>query len=181
MRMSRYWITGCMALVLLAAGQSPSRAEPDSARRGWITRTSRFSVDETIAKLEQAAQARGMAVFAKLGGSPAALAGEMAAVVPSEAALTSAQADEGGTLASQVLPQVLVLAADDTGTPVLQPAHTARIELPLQIRVEQAPDGRTLVAVSDSVYLAEQGGAPPEVLSEVAALPGLIDSALGRG
>lgn len=179
MRMSRYWITGCMALVLLAAGQSASRAEPESARRGWITRSSRFSVDETIDRIEKAAQARGIAVFAKVG-SPSAASAE-APMAPGERVL------RGDAMATPILEgaaassTVLVLAADDVGTPVLQPADSARIELPLQIRVEQGPDGRTLVAVNDSTYLAEQGGAPPDVLSNVAGLPGLIDSALGRG
>lgn len=163
MRMSRYWISGCMALVLLAAGQTPGRAESDSARRGWITRTSRFSVDETMAKLERAAQERGIAVFAKVDNrTPAALGGEAA------------------TGDHQPASQVLVLSADDAGTPVMQSESRARIELPLQIRVERGPDGRTVVAVNDSAYLAEQGGAPSDVLSNVAALPGLIDSALGR-
>lgn len=163
MRMSRYWISGCMALVLLAAGQASGRAESDSARRGWITRTSRFSVDETVAKLERAAQERGIAVFAKVDNRVPAPVGSQAAT-------------------SDQLPasQVLVLSADDSGTPVMQSESRARIELPLQIRVEQGPDGRTVVAVNDSAYLAEQGGAPSDVLSNVAALPGLIDSALGR-
>ncbi len=161
--MSRYWISGGMALVLLAAGQASGRAESDSARRGWITRTSRFSVDETVAKLERAAQERGIAVFAKVDNRVPAPVGSQAA--------TSDQSPAS---------QVLVLSADDSGTPVMQSESRARIELPLQIRVEQGPDGRTVVAVNDSAYLAEQGGAPSDVLSNVAALPGLIDSALGR-
>ncbi len=164
MRMSRYWISGCMALVLLAAGQASGRAESDSARRGWITRTSRFSVDETMAKLERAALERGISVFAKVDNNraPAALGGEAVAGEHRPAS------------------QVLVLSTDDAGTPVMQSESQARIELPLQIRVERGADGRTVVAVNDSSYLAEQGGAPSDVLSNVAALPGLIDSALGR-
>lgn len=161
--MSRYWITGCMALVLLAAGQTPSRAESESARRGWITRTSRYSVDETIDKLEKAAHERGIAVFAKVDNRPAT----------ANPSATVADGEASGS-------QVLVLGPDDTGTPVMQSENRARIELPLQIRVERGPDGRTVVAVNDSAYLAEQGGAPSDVLSNVAALPGLIDSALGR-
>lgn len=164
MRMSRYWITGCMALVLLAAGQTPGRAESESARRGWITRTSRYSVDETIAKLEQAAQEHGLTVFAKVDSRQPIERG--ASSVPSVAAAPSSQ--------------VLVLSPDDAGTPVMQSASPARLELPMQIRVERGPDGRTVVAVNDSAYLAEQGGAPPDMLSGVAALPGLIESALGR-
>lgn len=166
MRMSRYWITGCMALVLLAAGQASGRADSESSRRGWITRTSRYSVDETIEKLEQAAQERGIVVFAKLDNPSGAVRRE-------EFAATD-------TRTSPVLSQVLVLAPDDEGTPVMQAdGSRARLELPLQIRVEQGPDGQTVVAVNDSAYLAEQGEAPPEMLSNVAALPGLIDSALG--
>lgn len=178
--MSRYWITGCMALVLLAAGQSTSRAEPEAARRGWITRTSRFSVDETIDRIEKAAQERGIAVFAKVGAGSAGVPSDRPLAAGGEdpaLAMASAAADGDAPVASAVL----VLAADEVGTPVLQPANSARIELPLQIRVERGPDGGTVVAVNDSVYLAEQGGAPPDVLSNVAGLPGLIDSALGRG
>ncbi|WP_374592549.1 hypothetical protein [Aquabacterium sp.] len=179
MHMSRYWITGCMALVLLAAGQSVSRAEPEEARRGWITRSSRFSVEETIDRIEKAAQERGIAVFAKVGGPDGASAEPSRAEGGRHPSADAAVA--GGHDEPAAAHTVLVLAADDVGTPVLQPANSARIELPLQIRVERGPDGGTLVAVNDSVYLAEQGGAPPDVLSNVAGLPGLIDSALGRG
>lgn len=160
MRMSRYWITGCMALVLLAAGQTPGRAESESARRGWITRTSRYSVDETVAKLEQAAQEHGLTVFAKVDGRQPSKTGTAVA-------------------SSGVASQVLVLSPDEAGTPVMQSASPARLALPMQIRVERGPDGRTVVAINDSAYLAEQGGAPPDMLNDVAALPDLIESALG--
>jgi uncharacterized protein (DUF302 family) len=61
----RYWLTGGVAAVLAAASQTPPRAEEV---RG--SRSSRFSVKETIERIEQQARHDGMPVFARFTALP---------------------------------------------------------------------------------------------------------------
>ncbi|MFZ5521108.1 MAG: hypothetical protein ACOZD0_07880 [Pseudomonadota bacterium] len=149
---SRFWMTGCTALVLLAAGQMPSAAEEDSSRRHAVTLTSGYPVDETLERIVRQARNQGLAVVARLDAptSPADAAGR----------------------------RVLVLGDEAQRTPVLQGQPHNRLALPLQVVVGPAPNGGTQVAVEDAAYWSSQPVVPGEVVERVAALPTLIESAL---
>lgn len=159
MRVSRYWMTGCMALVLLAAQQAPARqqrVDADSTRRGLLKLTSKYNLDETISKIENAARQRGLPV--------------LAIVAPRQSAL-----DNSDKPAST---QVLVLGDEGGTTPVVQSTGDQGIELPLKVVVAQQPDGSTAVEISDPAALGEANGLPEQMVQSMAAMPDWVDAAL---
>lgn len=157
---SRFWMTGCTALVLLAAGQPGLRAneDEDSSRRQAVTLSSGYPLDETLARIARQARQEGLAVVAQFDapGNPAGAAGAAGAAGP----------------------RVLVLGDEAQRTPVLQGQPHNRLALPLQVVVLPTADGGTQVAVDDAAYWGQQPVVPGEVVERVAALPMLIESAL---
>ncbi len=71
----RFWMTGSLAVVMAAMlpisdgtdGADGSDAEPDTAMR--LLRHSRYSVSETVQRLETAARSQGLTVLARLPGA----------------------------------------------------------------------------------------------------------------
>lgn len=157
MRMKRIWMTGCMALVLLAAGRAPAREEQDGAgesrsQRTRITLTSRFDVDETVRQVERFARRAGLPVLAK--------------AVPK-----TAHGEEQGA-------RVLVLGDEDGRTPVVQAAADHGLELPWQVVVRQGPDGRTEVSLPAAGSGPLPDEVPMDILQKVTALPAALQSAI---
>ncbi len=157
MRLSRYWMTGCMALVLLAAGRWPMQGERDDTeleRRGWVTVSSPLSADEAVRKLKQAASRFGMPVMAQMR--------------PSSAVGHRGEFD----------PQVLVLGSSDGHTPIVQAEASSPMDVPLKVLVRSMPDGSSQVMYSSARVWSSQADVPPELLQDMAALPKVVQSAL---
>lgn len=57
----RCWLTGCMAVVLLAAHDLQRRLQPAGSQ------ASRYDLDETLRRLESQARLNGLSIFARLG------------------------------------------------------------------------------------------------------------------
>lgn len=166
MRMSRYWMSGCMALVLMAAGQWPSvdreAAESDLEREGWVAMTSRLPLEQAVKQLQRAARAQGMPVMADV--APAAASGQAA----------DAAADAGAT-------RVLVLGRQDGHTPIFQAANSGTMDLPWRVLLHSLPDGSTRVLFNDPAHIvARIDHADPAAgaLSDLEALPQVVTAAL---
>lgn len=157
MRIARYWMTGCMALVVLAANQWSTRQEDNEARaqrRGLLSIDSPFPPDQTADKLIQEAHSRGISVIAQVDGP-------------------SGYSDSGRGSS-----RVLVFGTRDGNTPVLQGDGTGELNLPMKLIVERDASGQTTVLFEDPDTLSASRAVPGDVLDKVAALPGLIDAAL---
>jgi uncharacterized protein (DUF302 family) len=116
------------------------------------TRVSRYSARETVQRIELLARDHGLPLFAKLAPRSAELHSEW----------------------------LLVLGSDAEHTPVLQSAPGAPLELPLTVRVASDGERGTQVHFTrSSEWLAEQDGVPREMAAQLAALPRLIDAAIG--
>jgi uncharacterized protein (DUF302 family) len=141
MRMTRYWMTGSMALILLVAGRMPTRTDLDEEREGQgarITMISKYHVDETMRYIERTARKSGLPVLLRT-----------AVQVPT---------DETAEVAPDQTPaQVLVLGDTDGRTPVWQGAEHETPYLPWHVTVRQRPDGRAEVILPDASQLP-----PPE-------------------
>jgi uncharacterized protein (DUF302 family) len=165
MRMTtRIWMTGCMALVLVAAGRWPVRDEQDSdadadqrGQRTRITMTSKYDLDETIRQVERSVRRSGLPVVAR--------------AVP--------RAPQGGALVHEGA-RVLVLGDEGGRTPVMQADGGMSTELPWQVLIRQRPDGQTEVSMPDAEAMAlslpEEIGR--ETLDKVTALSGVLKSAI---
>lgn len=160
--MSRYWMTGCMAIVLLAANQWMNGQDDDDApaqRRGLIAIGSRYPMEQTVNRLAEAARSRGFALIAQVKR-------------PAHAD-TRDHADDDA--------QVLVFGTLDGHTPVLQAANQEHLDLPLKMIVQSHADGTSTVLFVDPDQLAARGDLQDagELAGELAALPAVVGAALG--
>jgi uncharacterized protein (DUF302 family) len=151
-------MTGCMALVLMAAGRLPELGEREDMaepKLGWVTLTSKHGLDETVQKLTQAARSRGMSIMARV--SPERPAGHDAALAPA---------------------LVLVLGDVDGHTPVVQDTAHAAPHLPMQVLVETQLDGSTTVSFHDGATLLSDDDVPREFIGGVRQLPKVVGAAV---
>jgi uncharacterized protein (DUF302 family) len=161
MKLSRYWMTGCMALVLMVAGRgsmASMRGESETEeRRGWISSASQQPLDETVRRLQLAARRHGFQVMVNMPASGVASCTE----------------------------RVLVLGRHDGRTPVVQSGGEGAAhgvwDLPLRLLVQTLPDGSTRVAYGDPTELSAPEGLPSDMLQDMAALPAIVSAALGSG
>ncbi len=162
MRMTRYWMTGCMALVLLVAGRAPQRDEPEDDRlreRTRITLTSKYDVDETVRQIEASVRRSGLPVLART-------------------AVKSARTAEDDAAPGPVETQVLVLGDEAGQTPALQADGQALPELPWTVMVSPLPDGQTQVTLSDPGALQPPEGVSAQTARKVATLPDVVKAAI---
>jgi uncharacterized protein (DUF302 family) len=148
----RFWMTGCMAVVMSAfAGTALARAES----RGQMTsHTSRYSVAETVLRIEASAQRHGLQMFALV--------------------------DRG---AGRDVPEgtnwkVVVLASSEGGTPVLMDRPGGHHAVPMSLVVRANEQGGADVLVGSTVGDVALAGLPTHVQRDLAELPGLVAEAL---
>jgi uncharacterized protein (DUF302 family) len=185
MRMTRYWMTGCMALILLAAGRWPAREEIEETqvRQGArITLTSKYGLDETLRQIERSARQNGLPVVARTALQPPALAGQPALVgaaqqVVEPGAAPAAAKATARRMASGAV-HVLVLGDEGGQTPMRHDDGAAAADLPWKLVIRQQPDGRTEVSFSDPRAMALPEGVPLELAQRVSALPQLVRAAI---
>jgi uncharacterized protein (DUF302 family) len=127
------------------------------ANRGIVTKASRYSVSDTLERLEATVRARGITVFAVIDHS-----GEAVRV-----GLSMPPA------------KLLIFGSPRAGTPLMVASPLLALDLPLKALVWQ--DGQELVWVSyNSVaYLAERHSIPDDLVKNIAGIDALIDAALG--
>jgi hypothetical protein len=176
MHMTRLWMTGCMALVLLAAGRWLPREAPEETASGERNRPSlstRHGLNETVSRIEKLARQRGLVVLAR---APAQAAG-VAAVASRQAS----RADLNVAAMPSQAPtdaRVLVLGDADGRTAAWQPAGQAVPVLPWQVVVRQRPDGGTDVWLPAADALPPVADAAGDALQQIQALPQAVSDAL---
>lgn len=157
MRITRYWMTGCMALILLGAGRWPLRDEQEEEREGQqarITMTSKYDVDETVRQISRSVRRNGLPVVLN----------------------ASVKAPDGADQDQEA--RVLVLGDEGGQTPVLQAEGQATPELPWKVVVRPLPDGQAEVLLNDPRDLAPPEGVSPQTASKVASLIKLVKNAI---
>jgi len=128
---------------------------PAHAEHGLLSRTVAVSVDEAADKIEMAAKARGLTIFARIDHAK--------------------NAQSVGLAMPPAI--VLVLGSPKGGTPVMVAAPTSAIDLPLHVLIWQAADGTTHVAHWSPETLAERHGIPENLMKNLSGLAGLLDAA----
>jgi uncharacterized protein (DUF302 family) len=147
----RYWVTGGIAAVLAAASQAQPPLEEERE-----SRSSRYSVEETLDRLQEQARLKGLPIFATLRSPRDAAAGEAASLL-------------------------IVFGQDAEHTVVLQRTDHPALALPLTVRVAPRRGGGSEVQFALPRWLAEQQEMPPDLLEQVQALLALVDAALLSG
>ena len=124
-----------------------------------ITRiTSQHSVTTTLERLESLLKERGVMVFARIDFSGDA-------------------ARAGLTMRPE---QMLIFGNPKAGTPLMQSAPAAGLDLPLKALVWQDANGQTQVAYNDPQYIIRRHGLDAAFAANLAAVVPLIERAAGE-
>ncbi|HVP00413.1 MAG TPA: DUF302 domain-containing protein [Bryobacteraceae bacterium] len=140
-----------MAVYLL----SVPRKENPTMNSGIVTRPSNHSVDQTVQKIEDLLQAKGIKLFALI--------------------------DHGGEAEKAGLhmppTEVLVFGNPKAGTPLMLAAPSVAIDLPLKILVAEDAAGKVWISYNSPQYLQARHGLPAELLKNIAVVETLVNAA----
>jgi uncharacterized protein (DUF302 family) len=140
--------------LLLSASAFAQMSKAD----GLITVTSPHSATQTMTRLEGIVKERGLNVFARIDH-------------------TAGAAKVGKTLRPT---ELLIFGNPQGGTPLMECAQTAGIDLPLKALVWQDEAGKVMLSYNDPEYLAKRHGAAscPAVENLKKALGGIAQAAI---
>ena len=107
---------------------------------------SRYSVDETMLRMEAALAVKGLQVFAVIDHS-----------------------GEAARVGLKMRPtKVLIFGSPKSGTPLMVAAPSLAIDLPLKALVAEDAQGSVSVTYNDPQYLKERHGVPEELIQNLA-------------
>lgn len=131
-----------------------------SAADGLIAIKSPHSAKETMSRLEKIVKERGLHVFAHVDHAAGA-----------------------ATVGMKLRPtDLLIFGNPKGGTPLMECAQTAGIDLPLKALVWEDASAQVWIGYNDPAFLAKRHGAPdcPAVKNLQKALAGLVEAAIAR-
>jgi uncharacterized protein (DUF302 family) len=117
---------------------------------------SAHSFDETLTRVVERLQAKGLTLFARINHSV-------------EAELVGLSMQPAS---------VLIFGSPQAGTPLMVASPLIALELPLRALVWQDTSGSVLVSVTDPTFLAERFAIPEQLRANIAGVAALIESAL---
>jgi uncharacterized protein (DUF302 family)/uncharacterized membrane protein YidH (DUF202 family) len=156
-----------MAIYLVTVGSSSGGTHPQSSKetqmaqpapavgKGIIEKTSNHSVDETVNRLKNILQAKGVELFALVDHS--------------------GEAEKVGIKMPPT--KLLIFGSPKAGTPLMLAAPSIAIDLPLKILVADDGQGRARMSYNSPEYLKERHGLPQELLQNVAVVETLAAKA----
>jgi hypothetical protein len=145
----RFWMTGGVAIMVAAVSGGRSFAGEE---RLTLTRVSRYSVSETVHRIEASAQRHGMHVLACLPQTTDMLTGESR--------------------------YMIVLESSQGGTPVQMETPDAQPDLLLSVILRAAHEGGTEVFLHRGASGDLPEGLSDQVQHDLADLPAMVDEAL---
>ncbi|MBX3618477.1 MAG: hypothetical protein KF891_00580 [Rhizobacter sp.] len=150
----RFWMTSGVAIMVAAVsgGRTYASEEHAAEERLTLTRVSRYSVAETVQRIEASAQRHGMHVLACLPQQLNALTGEAR--------------------------YLIVLESSQGGTPVIMASEGAKPDLLLSVTLRRGEAGVTEVLLRDGASRELPEGLSAQVQHDLADLPSVVDDAL---
>jgi uncharacterized protein (DUF302 family) len=128
---------------------------PSTSENGIISLPSNHSVDDTVEKLKESLQARGVTLFALIDHS--------------------GEAEKVGMKMPPT--KLLIFGNPKGGTPLMLASPSIAIDLPLKILVSQDAAGKVWVSYNSSAYLKERHGLPENLLQNIAVVETLAAKA----
>ena len=125
------------------------------AIKGIIDKPSHHSVDQTVDKLKNILQSRGVALFALVDHS--------------------GEAEKVGMKMPPT--KLLIFGSPKAGTPLMLAAPSIAIDLPLKILVWEDSGGKVWVSYNSPEYLKDRHGLPPKLLANIAVIETLAEKA----
>jgi uncharacterized protein (DUF302 family) len=123
------------------------------------SQASPYSVEQTLARLEQVLSARGLKLFARFDHS-----------------------DEAARVEMRMQPaHVLVFGSPKAGTPLMQASPLIALELPLKVLVWQDSGGQVWISYVKPASLLERYGLPEQLSGVLAGVAAVVEAALSSG
>src|SRR6266702_7354780 len=134
----------------------PTKSGTPPSVEGILTRSSPFSVEETLEHLLEAIHSRNLNLFAHIDHS-----GEAKRV--------------GFTMQEA---HVLIFGNPKGGTPLMIASPLLALDLPLKVLVWQSEDKRVWVSTTSVAYLRDRYAIPQELVGNIAVIDAVIEQAL---
>ena len=123
---------------------------------GLVQVASRYSVDDTVKRLQTAFGEKGLQVFALIDHS--------------------GEAEKVGLKMRPT--KVLIFGSPKGGTPLMVAAPSLAIDLPLKALVAEDAEGKVSVTYNDPEYLKERHGVPADLIKNLAGAGAVIAKAV---
>jgi uncharacterized protein (DUF302 family) len=127
-----------------------------SSQSGLIHLPSKYSVEQTMQRLETLLQERGIMIFARIDHS--------------------GEAEKVGLTMRPT--KLLIFGSPKGGTPLMQAAPSIAIDLPLKALFWEDTDGKAWLTYNDPAYLQRRHNVPPELLPNIAGVSALFAKAV---
>jgi uncharacterized protein (DUF302 family) len=125
--------------------------------QGIVTSQSRYSFEETVAKLESMLKEKGIKLFTIIDHS--------------------GEAANAGL--SMPPTRVLIFGNPKGGTPLMLAAPSTAIDLPLKILVAEDAQGKVWISWNDPAYIQQRHGFPKELMANI-GVAGMLASQLSQ-
>ena len=123
-----------------------------SGGTGIVTLASNYSFEETLQRLEELLQSKGVKLFAQIDHS--------------------GEAEKAGL--SMPPTRLLIFGSPKTGTPIMLAAPTAAIDLPLKALVWQDSRGKVWVSYNNPRYIADRFSLSEDQIMPISGVGGLV-------
>src|ERR1700684_2260840 len=124
---------------------------------GIISKASKYSVPETLDRVDALLQSKGIKIFVRVDHS-----------------------GEAEKVGLKMLPtQLLIFGNPKGGTPVMLAAPTAAIDLPWKALAWQDANGQVWLSYNEPAYIQHRYGLSAEVMKPLAGMGAVIEQALG--
>ncbi|HSY71968.1 MAG TPA: DUF302 domain-containing protein [Alloacidobacterium sp.] len=124
---------------------------------GIVVLPSRYSVDETVARLEHLLQEKGVKLFALVDHS--------------------GEAEKAGLKMPKT--KVAIFGSPKAGTPLMLATPSIAIDLPLKLLIAEDTNGSVSVSWNAPAYLAARHGVPQDLLANIAVIEKLAATIAG--
>ena len=124
---------------------------------GIVILSSRYSVDETVARLEHLLQEKGVKLFALVDHS--------------------GEAEKAGLKMPKT--KVAIFGSPKAGTPLMVATPSIAIDLPLKLLIAEDTNGSVSVSWNAPAYLAARHGVPQDLLANIAVIEKLAATIAG--
>lgn len=142
--------------VLPYSGDMPASNISPSKENGLIHLSSRYSVEETVRRLETLLQAQGIKIFCRVDHS--------------------GEAQKAGLKMRPT--QVMIFGNPKSGTPVMVAAPTTAIDLPLKALIWEDDESKVWLSYNSPEYLKQRHGVPDDLVKNLAGVNGLLQKAV---
>jgi uncharacterized protein (DUF302 family) len=121
-----------------------------------VSKPSKYSVPETIDRLEKIAKSKGLTIFARIDHS--------------------GEAEKAGLKMRPT--QLLILGNPKAGTPLMNASPSIAIDLPLKALAWQDADGKVWLGYNSPDFLKQRHNLPDDMVKVLGAIGGLVDAAV---